>query len=204
MQKEIEISKKIKFSRQTIALTGAGISTASGIPDFRGTNGLWKRYNPSDYAHINTFNEDPGKAWELALKLLDLAHQSEPCSAHKALTAMEEKGFLHGIITQNIDNLHQRSGSRNVINYHGSIYEAVCIDCNVLSMNQGETPPMCRICGRIMKPGYTFFGETVSSAAFLEARNLASYSDVFMVVGTSAFVQPAADLPFIAKKMALI
>ncbi|HPS58250.1 MAG TPA: NAD-dependent protein deacylase [Spirochaetota bacterium] len=195
-----EAVKKLGASRQTIALTGAGISTASGIPDFRGTHGLWKAYDPSMYAHINTFYEKPDMVWELALKLLEMAHGTEPNRAHHALAAMESAGLLHGIITQNIDNLHQRAGSRNVIDYHGTIEQASCITCRTTIMPAGYSVPVCSSCGRIMKPAFTLFGEAVPAAAFLEARNLASFADVFIVIGTSAVVQPAADLPFIAKE----
>jgi len=195
-----EALKKLASSRQTIALTGAGISTASGIPDFRGAHGLWKTYDPMKYASINTFNKEPARVWDLVFKLLQMVHQAGPNSAHHALASMEKAGLLHGIITQNIDNLHQRAGSRNVINYHGSIEHAVCIICNNTAPITGQRTPECAGCGKIMKPAFTLFGEAVPPAAFLEARNLASFSDVFMVIGTSAVVQPAADLPFIAKE----
>lgn len=192
--------KKLKSSRQTIALTGAGISTASGISDFRGAHGLWKTYDPSVYAHISTFNKEPAIVWELAQKLYEMANKSSPNSAHYALAAMEEAGNLHGVITQNIDNLHQRAGSRNVINYHGTVEQAVCSACHEIINYGGDSVPLCAVCGRVMKPGFTLFGEAVPASAFLEARNMASFADVFMVAGTSAVVQPAADLPFIAKE----
>lgn len=194
-----EALRKLESSRQTIALTGAGISTASGIPDFRSAHGLWKTYDPSIYAHINTFNEEPALVWELALQLFNTANETEPNPAHNALAAMEKAGLLHGIITQNIDNLHQRAGNRCVMNFHGSAENAMCISCRITETISGSTIPVCRSCGKIMKPGFTLFGETVPPDAFLESRNLASYSDVFMVIGTSAVVQPAAELPFIAK-----
>jgi NAD-dependent deacetylase len=192
--------RRLRRSRQTIALTGAGISTASGIPDFRGAHGLWKNHDLSVYAHIETFRKTPAAVWELALRLRAMAHAAEPNPAHRALAAMEKAGFLHGVITQNIDNLHRRAGSRVVIEYHGSIDRAECPACGTVTTAMGDTPPMCEVCGRIMKPGFTLFGEAVPPAAFLEARNLASYSDLFMVIGTSALVQPAADLPFIARE----
>lgn len=195
-----EAVNKLGASRQTIALTGAGISTASGIPDFRSTHGLWKAYDPYRYAHIRTFHEEPALVWELALKLIDMAGKAGPNSAHLALAAMERAGFLHGIITQNIDNLHQRAGSRNVINFHGTIEQAVCTACHNNLTVTGNCVPVCSLCGMIMKPAFTLFGEAVPAAAFLEARNLASFADVFIVIGTSAVVQPAADLPFIAKE----
>lgn len=192
--------KKILSSRQTVALTGAGMSTASGIPDFRGAHGLWKTYDPSKYAHINTFYSNPSMVWELALELLAMSGRTGPNSAHMALAGMERAGLLHGVVTQNIDGLHQRAGSRNVINYHGTVERAVCVSCRTEVTVSSGTAPVCGSCGRTMKPAFTLFGEPVPAAAFLEARNLASFSDVFMVIGTSAVVQPAADLPFIAKE----
>lgn len=191
--------KKIKSSRQTVALTGAGISTPSGIPDFRGRSGLWKMYDPSVYAHISTFRSDPRKVWEMTLPLMDIVRSSEPNSAHSTLASMERKGLLHGIITQNIDGLHKRAGSRNVIEYHGTIELAVCTLCGIKSEIAGDEIPLCGLCGAVMKPDFIMFGEPVPPAAYLEAKNLASFSDVFIVAGTSAVVQPAAELPFIAK-----
>lgn len=192
--------KRILSSRQTIVLTGAGISTSSGIPDFRGSSGLWKKYDPSVYAHINTFRTDPHKVWELTLRLAEKSRNAEPNSAHHALSEMEGMGLLHGIITQNIDNLHRRAGSRNVIEYHGTIEHAVCICCHVTENMEDGIIPVCKNCGRIMKPAFVLFGEPVPAAAYLEAKNLASFSDVFIIAGTSASVQPAADLPYIAKE----
>ncbi len=192
--------KKIRTSGQTIALTGAGISAPSGIPDFRSAYGLWKKYDPSVYADIRTFRREPLKVWDLAMTLLDLSLKAQPNRAHIALAMMEERSLLHGIITQNIDNLHRRAGSRNVINYHGELGRAICVDCNVTANVEPGAVPVCENCGKIMKPAFTMFGESVPPAAYLEARNLASFSGVFMVIGTSAVVQPAADLPFTAKE----
>ena len=199
--KELDTAvRKLRSSRQTVALTGAGISTSSGIPDFRGANGLWKQYDPFVYAHMKTFLQEPAKVWELAMKLMEISVSAQPNSAHLALAEMENMGMLHGIITQNIDSLHERVGSRNVIAYHGTMDNAACPGCNVKEKVQTGTIPVCPRCGCIMKPGFTLFGEPVPAAAFLEAKNLASFSDVFIVAGTSANVQPAADLPFIAKE----
>ena len=198
--KEIDSAlKKLKSSRQTIALTGAGISTGSGIPDFRGSSGLWEQYDPSVYAHISTFRKDPRKVWELAMRLAEISGNSRPNRAHHALASMEEKGLLHGIITQNIDGLHKLAGSRNVIEYHGTIKQAACAACRAVAHVKQGAFPVCETCGSIMKPAFTLFGEPVPPAAYLEARNLASFADVFIIAGTSANVQPAADLPFTAK-----
>jgi len=197
---EKDITGIISASRQTIALTGAGISTASGIPDFRGTSGLWKKYDPAVYAHISTFKTCPEKIWELAGILLGMVADIRPNEAHMALAEMEDKGFLHGIITQNIDGLHKLAGNRNVIEYHGSLDTVTCMVCRSIEPVPAKIPPICEKCGKIMKPGFTLFGETVPATAYLEAINLVSFADVLLIIGTSVVVQPAADLPFIAKK----
>ena len=194
------IAEILTASRQTIALTGAGISTASGIPDFRGTSGLWEKYDPSVYAHISTFKSCPEKIWELTGVLLEMLPELKPNNAHLALADMEHNGFLHGIITQNIDGLHKLAGSRNVIEYHGSLDTATCVSCHESVPMPAIIPPLCKNCGKIMKPGFTLFGEPVPAGAYLEAMNLVSFADVLIVAGTSVVVQPAADLPFVAKK----
>jgi NAD-dependent deacetylase len=195
-----DIRTILTSSRQTIALTGAGISTASGIPDFRGTSGLWKKYDPAVYAHISTFKSCPEKIWELTNILLEMSRKIRPNEAHLALACMESKGLLNGVVTQNIDGLHKLAGSRNVIEYHGSLDTATCISCHRSVPMPVINPPLCVNCGKIMKPGFTLFGENVPASAYLEAINLVSFADVLIVAGTSAVVQPAADLPFIAKK----
>lgn len=194
------IADILTSSRQTVALTGAGISTASGIPDFRGTTGLWEKYDPAVYAHMATFNTCPEKIWELTSILLEMVKDIRPNRAHLSLALMENKGLLHGIITQNIDDLHKRAGNRKVIEYHGSLDIVTCSACRISELMPAEIPPTCGKCGKIMKPGFTLFGEAVPAAAYLEAINLVSFADVLLVIGTSAVVQPAADLPFVAKK----
>lgn len=195
-----DISGILTSSRQTIALTGAGISTASGIPDFRGSSGLWEKYDPAVYAHMTTFSKCPEKIWELTAVLLEMVKDIRPNRAHLSLAMMEDRGLLHGIVTQNIDGLHKLAGSRRVIEYHGSLDSVTCTTCRRSEPMPAEIPPLCGECGKIMKPGFTLFGETVPASAYLEAINLVSFADVLLVIGTSAVVQPAADLPFIAKK----
>lgn len=197
---EKEIAGILSASRQTVALTGAGISTASGIPDFRGSSGLWKKYDPAVYAHISTFNSCPEKIWELTVILLEMLSVIRPNKAHLALAGMEHRGLLHGIITQNIDGLHKLAGSRNVVEYHGSLESVTCTACRRVGPMPALIPPLCPDCGKIMKPGFTLFGEPVQARQYLEAINLVSFADVLLIIGTSVVVQPAADLPFIAKK----
>lgn len=190
-------------SHYTVALTGAGVSAESGIPPFRGSNGLWGKHDPS-LAHIDAFTKDPHRVWEMARELIAVARAAHPNPAHRALARMEEVGRLEGVITQNIDRLHKRAGSRCVIELHGSLDRLRCLRCGRDYDGGGSDPvtadPLCPICGSVLKPGMVFFGETLPFGAIGEARLMASSADAMLVVGTSAVVNPAAELPHLAKK----
>jgi NAD-dependent deacetylase len=129
MDNYIEAAKILQNSSLTIALTGAGVSVESGIPDFRSPTGLWEKYNPAEYAHIDAFRRDPRKIWNMIFELMGMTTSARPNPAHLALAELEEMGLLHSIITQNIDNLHQRAGSKNVIEFHGNAEYLQCIYC---------------------------------------------------------------------------
>jgi NAD-dependent deacetylase len=185
-----------------MALTGAGVSAGSGIPAFRGRGGLWQVYDPA-LSRIDVFRENPRRVWEMARELIALVTGSEPNPAHHALAAMERGGVLKGLVTQNIDNLHQRAGSRNVIELHGTVGKLHCLACNI-DFNSADfkimdEDPLCPHCSVVLKPGMVFFGEAVPFGAIMEARLIASTTDALMVIGTSAVVNPAAELPVIAK-----
>ncbi len=199
-------------SHYAVALTGAGVSAESGIPPFRGRGGLWGKYDPS-LAHIDAFTKDPHRVWDMARDLIAVARAALPNPAHRALARMEEAGRLEGVITQNIDGLHKRAGSRCLIELHGSLDRLRCLRCgrdydvggsdpgvDVWGYDPATADPLCPVCGSVMKPGMVFFGETLPFAAIMEARVMVSSSDVMLVIGTSAVVQPAADLPYLAKK----
>jgi NAD-dependent deacetylase len=207
MRKETLIEKATKdilSSQKTIALTGAGISVESGIPDFRSAGGLWSKYDPEEYAHINAFRSNPAKVWHMIKDMMELVLGAEPNPAHIALAALEQMGLLNSVITQNVDGLHQRGGSREVIEFHGSNQWLVCLQCGhrqeSASLSFEVIPPLCPQCSSILKPDVVFFGEPIpweaQNRSFEEARTCG----LVLVVGTSAVVYPAAGIPTLAKQ----
>jgi NAD-dependent deacetylase len=189
-------------SRLTLALTGAGISVESGIPDFRSAGGLWAKFDPAEYATITAFRSDPGKVWNMLREMEDVVRGAEPNGAHIGLGRLEEMGFLHTVITQNIDNLHQAGGSRNVIEYHGNASTLSCLWCGKQYTREekaGEQIPRCE-CQMILKPDVIFFGEAIPVEAMNRSFQLAASAQALMVVGTSAVVSPANTIPSVAKQ----
>ena len=197
-----EAAEAIKHSQCTVALTGAGISVESGIPPFRGVGGIWDKYPPEEYATMEAYNANPEKVWRFWVELGSTLGDSKPNPAHYALAELEEMGLLKAIITQNIDNLHQEAGSSRVIEYHGNAHWLICPRCrhrDPLDFGQhGQSPPYC-FCGTLMKPDVVMFGEMIPSEALVESDRLARQCDVLIVVGTSAYVFPAASIPITAK-----
>jgi len=207
-----KISKAAKIiarAKHVVALTGAGISTPSGIPDFRSAgSGLWDRVDPMVVASIWGFMEHPHAFYEwvkpLARKILD----AKPNPAHHALAQLEARGKLNAIITQNIDNLHQRAGSKRVLEVHGHMREATCVRCYHLSpaepmiekfLADGQVP-RCPECGSVMKPNVVLFGEMLPVGVMHDAEEESRTCDVMLIAGSSLEVAPAADLPLLAKK----
>ena len=185
--------------RPCVVLTGAGISTESGIPDFRSADGIWARHDPAEVAHIDAFRRDPAKVWGFyALRLGKLA-EAEPNDGHLALAGLEERGWIRAVITQNVDGLHQRAGSREVVEVHGSLREAECIHCHVrVPMEDAVASlplPACPECGEILKPGVVMFGELLPAQAIERAEALAVEAVLLLVVGSSLEVHPVAGLP---------
>ncbi len=188
-----------------VALTGAGISVASGIPAFRGSQGLWDRYDPFVYAEIGNFRRRPEKSWEMLGEMMKTIEKAAPNPAHKALAELERRGLLETVITQNVDSLHQAAGSRRVIEFHGSNRDLVCLDCGHrwagFELSQvAELPPRCSECGGVLKPDVVFFGEAIPPAALQEATRAAENARLMLVIGTSANVYPAADMPVLTKR----
>ncbi len=185
-----------------VAVTGAGISVESNIPAFRGPKGLWTKYPPEEYATIEGFLEDLAKVWRLWYELGDLLADSAPNPAHYALAQLEQAGKLDAIITQNVDNLHQAAGNQHVIEYHGNGKRMVCLECGAQQpIPEGPDrplPPRC-VCGGLIKPDVVMFGELIPQDALTESEHLAIQCDVMLVVGTSAEVYPAAQVPHTAK-----
>jgi NAD-dependent deacetylase len=189
-------------SKMTIALTGAGISVESGIPDFRSMGGLWSIYEPSEYATIDAFMANPEKVWSMLRDMDKLVSEAKPNKAHMGMGRLERMGYLKYIITQNVDNLHQAGGARNVIEYHGNSSTLSCLGCgNKYTMGQkrSEHVPRCE-CGRILKPDVIFFGEAIPEKALHTSFQLAGSAQALMVIGTSAVVSPANSIPLLAKK----
>jgi len=198
-----EVAKLLAGAETTVALTGAGISVESGIPAFRGAQGLWERYDPMEYASIDAFQANPAKVWTMLLELNDLVMAARPNAAHRALAQLEGMGRLASVVTQNIDGLHQSAGSRHVVEFHGSGRRLRCIDCGRQvgrsEIMMSEMPPRCG-CGGLIKPDVVFFGEPIPERAAMTAFALASACQVMLVVGTSAMVAPASHLPMLAKR----
>jgi NAD-dependent deacetylase len=204
MSTELEKAAEIiKNSKNMIALTGAGISVESGIPDFRSSGGLWDKYDPAIYASIYSFKNMPEKVWEMIFELMEITGKAEPNPGHIALAELEKMGYLKAVITQNIDNLHQEGGSSNVIEYHGNANKLECLKCGHefppedFNIDKKEIP-ICPDCERILKPSVVFFGEMIPQNALYESQKYAEKADVVLVVGTSAIVYPAAGIPAIA------
>jgi NAD-dependent deacetylase len=199
-----QAAEDIAASRLTTALTGAGISTESGIPPFRGKGGLWERFDPFEIAHIDAFMRDPAKVWTVLVKeMKDIVDRAEPNDAHRGLAELERRGWLKTIITQNIDGLHQSAGNMDVIEFHGNFAWQRCMDCGqkieTSNVTMEEIPPKCG-CSGILRPDAVFFGEMIPEQALRRSRQTATDCDVMLVVGTSAVVQPAALMPMIAKQ----
>jgi NAD-dependent deacetylase len=192
-------------------LTGAGVSVESGIPDFRSPHGLWERFDIMEYGTIDAFLQDPIKVWKMLSEVDQLVCQAKPNPAHIGLARLEQLGILSGIITQNIDNLHQAAGSQNVIEYHGNTQRLICLQCkssidaeSVRSKCDQSYPPQCPSCSAILKPDVVLFGEAIPEDAGNQAFELCQDISTLLIVGTSAQVVPASYLPMLAKKAGAI
>ncbi len=188
---------------KAVALTGAGISVESGIPAFRGSQGMWERFDPAEYATIGAFLRDPGKVWKMLAEMIEVLTSAAPNPAHHGLAELERMGILRSVVTQNVDGLHQAGGSQRVIEFHGNPRDLVCVACwkrypSLRKIAEG-IPPRCG-CGTILKPDIVFFGEPIPWQAQEQAEEEARTCGVLLVIGTSAQVSPACDIPRIAKE----
>jgi NAD-dependent deacetylase len=194
----------IRKARRVIAFTGAGISVESGIPPFRGEGGLWRKYDPV-FLEIGYFEQHSLRSWRLIKEIFyDYFGKARPNAAHLALAAMEQGGKLQAVITQNIDNLHQQAGSKDVCEFHGNSRELVCVNCTrryrVAEIDLSDLPPLCRGCGGLLKPAFVFFGEPIPSQAMTRSLFEAQSSDLFLVIGTTGEIMPASSIPLMAKR----
>jgi len=192
----------IRAARKVVALTGAGMSVESGIAPFRGVGGIWEKYNPEEYIHIDAFRSNPAKSWKLLKEMGEAILRARPNPGHLALAELEQMGHLSSIITQNIDGLHQEAGNTDVIEFHGNARRLVCTKCGrqfrAEDLRLETLPPGCQ-CGGILKPEVVFFGELIPPGALQRAQQEAQSCDLMLVVGTSVVVYPAADIPKTAK-----
>jgi len=194
----------VKGANRVIALTGAGISVESGVPPFRGENGIWAKHD-SSCLDLRYFKTHPEEAWKGIREIFyDHFSEAKPNAAHFALARMEEQGLLQGVITQNIDNLHQLAGSKDVVEFHGNSQRLICQDCgescSADEIDWEKIPPRCKGCGEILKPDFVFFGEGIPGHAFRRASSETLLADVWLVIGTTGEVVPAASLPIEAKR----
>jgi NAD-dependent deacetylase len=197
-----DLAALVRERQPCVVLTGAGISTESGIPDFRSQDGIWAEYDPMEYATIDAFQRDPAKVWEFYVPRFELLTTAEPNTGHLALAELERRGLVTAVVTQNIDGLHQRAGSREVVEVHGSIRSAACLQCGervpleevVAALRAAPAPP-CPRCGAVLKPGVVMFGELLPAEAIDRAIELVLGAGLLFVVGSSLEVHPVAGLP---------
>ena len=189
-----ELATLLRERQPCVVLTGAGISTESGIPDFRTPTGIWAQYDPTEYATIDAFRRDPEKVWEFYALRLEVLGRAEPNAGHLALAELERRGLVQAIVTQNIAGLHQRAGSENVIEVHGSIRTASCLRCGE-QVPLEQAMPRCGECGEILKPDVVMFGEVLPPGAMERASELARGAGLLLVVGSTLEVYPVAGLP---------
>jgi NAD-dependent deacetylase len=219
-----KLLERIAAARHFVALTGAGVSTLSGIRDFRGKNGLYKELDAEKIFDIEYFRRDPSFYYEASADFIYNVHERSPSIVHTTLALLEQKGYLKSLITQNIDLLHQKGGSRRVVEIHGSPSVHYCLHCSNLSLveklaaegpaatlpaNDGDllgfddtaalikagSLPRCKKCGGVLKPAITFFGEALPVIALRTAENEAAQADLMLVLGTTLTVYPAAAIP---------
>jgi NAD-dependent protein deacetylase/lipoamidase len=201
----------IRARQPCVVLTGAGISTESGIPDFRSPTGIWAQYDPMEVATIDAFRRDPERCWEFYGRRLQLLDDARPNPGHLALAELARRGFVRSVITQNVDTLHTQAGSPEVVEVHGSVRRAVCLRCGgeeglerVRAQLADRPAPLCEACGAVLKPGVVMFGELLPERAIAHATALARESALMLVVGSSLEVWPVAGLPLEARSYAIV
>ena len=197
------LAELLSENRPALVLTGAGVSTESGIPDFRSPTGIWAQFDPLEYASLDAFRRDPEKVWTFYAPRFAMLREAKPNAAHRALAELEQLGFVRAVVTQNIDLLHRRAGSREVLEVHGSIATATCLACGVAHplddvvalIAAGDGAPRCPRCEAVLKPDVVFFGELLPASVIDRAFELARAAPLCLVVGSALEVYPVADLP---------
>jgi NAD-dependent deacetylase len=201
----------IRERQPCVVLTGAGVSTESGIPDFRSATGIWAEVDPFEVASIQAFSRDPERVWRFYRERIHLLRDARPNAAHEAIAELERRGLVQAVVTQNIDVLHTRAGSEGVVEVHGSIRRAQCLGClltvpadAVLAQLESAPTPTCPRCGEVLKPGVVLFGELLPEAEMERATQLARGARLLLVVGSSLEVWPVAGLPLEARAFAIV
>lgn len=198
-----ELLRLINEADTIVSLTGAGISTEAGIPDFRSPGGLWSKYDPTELFSADGFRRHPETIYKMGAELQEGLRKSEPTKAHVLLRKLEELGKLKTVITQNVDNLHQRAGSTDVIELHGTLTRGTCLKCGKNfphtymdeRIAEGELPPLCDNCQGLIKPDVVLFGDPLPVEALHRATLVAAEADLMLVLGSSLVVYPAAEIP---------
>ncbi len=193
----------IRSSKRCVGFTGAGISVESGIPPFRGKNGLWNKYDPETF-DIQYFHSHTKQSWEVIRDIFyDLFGKVKPNAAHYALARLESNNMLSSVITQNVDNLHYDAGSKTVHEFHGSLKKLICLNCKakykISQIDLNILPPECEKCNSILKPDVIFFGEAIPEPARTNSFNETKKADCFILIGTTGMVAPANMIPLAAK-----
>jgi NAD-dependent deacetylase len=201
-----QAAEMISKSTSTVALTGAGVSTKSGIPDFRGPDGLWTKVDPAKFASISGFLSNPKGWWEMALEMAPTFMNAKPNPSHTMLAKLEKMGLLDCLVTQNVDGLHQKAGSKNVLEVHGSLFSATCTVCQIQvdrkylekAMRKRQIPVMCPTCGGLLKLDTVFFGEALPQKTLGAAVEASRNCELMLAVGSYLVVYPVATLPTFA------
>jgi len=195
----LSLMADIKNAQKIVILTGAGISSESGIPTFRGEEGLWKKYRAEDLATPTAFSHNPELVWEWYDWRRGIIAGKQPNPGHKVLASWESRFPSFHIITQNIDGFHSRAGSKNILELHGNIWKLRCTEENTITENHEspleKLPPMCPSCGAMLRPHVVWFGESLDMSILHESFQLSTECDLMFIIGTSAVVQPAASIP---------
>ncbi len=204
------IAERLATAQRVVVLTGAGVSAESGVATFRDPDGLWQKFRPEELASMNGFLKNPNLVWQWYQARRDVLERVQPNAGHWALATLQrllqERGRTFTLITQNVDRLHQRAGSTDVVELHGNIVENYCSRCTkphhyVYSEHpEQQEPPRCEYCGGMIRPAVVWFGEMLPMEALAQAENAAEHAEIFFSIGTSAEVYPAAGLPRYAQQ----
>ncbi len=198
-----KLLNRLRSSRYLLVLTGAGVSAESGVPTFRGKDGYWRKFSPQELATMDAFEKNSELVWEWYEYRRGLIREVQPNPAHYAIKDLEDRFAEFLLVTQNIDGLHQRAGSRKIAELHGNIWRDRCLKCGQVydhkEVKLKGVPPKCA-CGGLLRPDVVWFGEALPQETLLQALQAAQFCDFLLTVGTSALVQPAASLPLLAQE----